>query len=723
MVDTDYTGLQGCNQASNNPGLSLDGTMVDFESFCTDIVPPSMTASGTQVYARRMAPSPSVPAVPDPAPQLVSMNDTGTGAGNGNAQICPGTDPPYCGSSTNPGVTMSADGTAITFFSGSSDIAPVPNPPPPNFGTVNVFVRYPDAPGGGKTVNLTANVLGQNGDGDSSDPVISADGGSVAFVSLADDLIGIGSDTNNADDVFESDIHNSFSMSPVTVVNENDGNATITVTRSGNDGTSDSVEVTSGDGSTPALPTLPPQITNPANSNAVAPGDYTAIDKTLTFPPGATTKTFTVPIVDEHVTQDSKLFHVSLSSSTGAGASLLPGPASEAYVVILYNDGAPQGWSVSTDQQPPASAQVGDTVTVQAKITVGAGPSGLSVASLASGAGTSGLDQVAFADPTPFTVPAGTSQDVTATARVVAVPGTAGTKLEVAVDGTLGTTESVQSTDSNVIASTDAVTATLSGAPATVGLSGQITYQLNLANGSDTAAQVDVPAGGFVVPTGSTLVSQVAGATVVAAHSSTDYQLTVAVAGTDADGATIAQAPSGVSYGMSAVALANRPVPVTPETSTVQAPVLSVSAHTLTNVHGGALEPNDAVAVSETVTNTGSASAAATVTDTLTNLASPTSIEVDGVACGACTSTGSSVTAPVGTLAAGGSHVLTFTATVPASPVGTTASSSAVVTFLPGDDWHVAHGRRCGQSDYWLVELAELAAGHNPAAAGVGRGG
>jgi hypothetical protein len=48
MVDTDFTGLLGCNSASNNPGISRSGDTVVFESFCSDIAPPT-SASTTQV--------------------------------------------------------------------------------------------------------------------------------------------------------------------------------------------------------------------------------------------------------------------------------------------------------------------------------------------------------------------------------------------------------------------------------------------------------------------------------------------------------------------------------------------------------------------------------------------------------------------------------------------------------------------------------------------------
>ena len=45
-----------------------------------------------------------------------------------------------------------------------------------------------------------------------------------------------------------------------------------------------------------------------------------------------------MPIVDDNIAESPELFHVSLSSAKGAGTTALPGPLSEAYVVILDND-------------------------------------------------------------------------------------------------------------------------------------------------------------------------------------------------------------------------------------------------------------------------------------------------------------------------------------------------------------------------------------------------
>jgi hypothetical protein len=55
-----------------------------------------------------------------------------------------------------------------------------------------------------------------------------------------------------------------------------------------------------------------------ANGTATAPGDYTAVNGTLTFAPGETTKPVPVPIQDDSVNEPDETFAVNLSAATGA---------------------------------------------------------------------------------------------------------------------------------------------------------------------------------------------------------------------------------------------------------------------------------------------------------------------------------------------------------------------------------------------------------------------
>jgi hypothetical protein len=55
-----------------------------------------------------------------------------------------------------------------------------------------------------------------------------------------------------------------------------------------------------------------------ANGTAVAPGDYTTTTGTLTFAPGTTTQSITVPVVGDAIFEGNETFQVTLSGATVA---------------------------------------------------------------------------------------------------------------------------------------------------------------------------------------------------------------------------------------------------------------------------------------------------------------------------------------------------------------------------------------------------------------------
>jgi subtilisin family serine protease len=101
---------------------------------------------------------------------------------------------------------------------------------------------------------------------------------------------------------------------------ENAGVATITVVRSG-------TNLASG-------VTVPFKT---ANGSAVAPADYTATAGTLTFGAGETSKTFTVPIINDTLLEGNKTFQVLLGTPGGGGVL---GSPSTATVTIVEDDTA-----------------------------------------------------------------------------------------------------------------------------------------------------------------------------------------------------------------------------------------------------------------------------------------------------------------------------------------------------------------------------------------------
>ena len=76
-----------------------------------------------------------------------------------------------------------------------------------------------------------------------------------------------------------------------------------------------------------------------SDGTAEAPGDYTAAvaDATLTFAPGETSKTVTVPIVDDDLDEPEETFRLVLQQPQGATLSV-----SEATGTIADNDAEPE---------------------------------------------------------------------------------------------------------------------------------------------------------------------------------------------------------------------------------------------------------------------------------------------------------------------------------------------------------------------------------------------
>src|SRR5205823_4623580 len=77
---------------------------------------------------------------------------------------------------------------------------------------------------------------------------------------------------------------------------------------------------------------------------AHAPGDYTASSGIFTFNPGETSKTFSVPVIDNLVFEGNKTVNLTLSNPTGAAL----GGQSTAVLTIIENDVPPTAYVVNT---------------------------------------------------------------------------------------------------------------------------------------------------------------------------------------------------------------------------------------------------------------------------------------------------------------------------------------------------------------------------------------
>jgi Tol biopolymer transport system component len=170
---------------SANPVISADGACVAFDSSVPDLVDNDTNGWSKDVFVRDLATG---------ITRLVSLNTNGTAGGN-----CDSREP-----------ALSSNGLAVAFLSRATDIGT-----PANTNQFDqVFVRDRAA---GVTHLVSVNRFGTGGgNAHAFQPVISADGRFVAFVTAASDLVA--NDTNGVWDVFVRDLtHNTTTLASVNI--------------------------------------------------------------------------------------------------------------------------------------------------------------------------------------------------------------------------------------------------------------------------------------------------------------------------------------------------------------------------------------------------------------------------------------------------------------------------------------------------------------------------
>ncbi len=164
-VSLSSAGEQG-NGDSYGPAISADGRYVAFTSYASDLVPGDTNGFG-DVFVRDLLTGTT---------RLVSANRAGTASANG-----------FSGNAV-----ISADGSHVAFESSATDLTANIT-----FGRGDVFERDLAT---GTTTLVSVTPTGTGGNGLSDSPVLSADGGTVAFTSYASNLAA--NDYNGTSDIF-----------------------------------------------------------------------------------------------------------------------------------------------------------------------------------------------------------------------------------------------------------------------------------------------------------------------------------------------------------------------------------------------------------------------------------------------------------------------------------------------------------------------------------------
>ncbi len=181
-----------------------------------------------------------------------------------------------------------------------------------------------------------------------------------------------------------------------------------------------------------------------ADGTATQPADYTNTAGTLTFTPGQTTRTITVPVIGETIPEANETFFVNLSGATNATISDNQGVGTITNddVPVTVSPGTLPNGTVATAYSQALSAS-GGVGPYSFSITAGALPAGLTLSSVGvlSGTPTAGGTfnfTVTATDSSPFPGPFSGSQAYTLTIAppTITLPATT------LADGNLGTSYS-----------------------------------------------------------------------------------------------------------------------------------------------------------------------------------------------------------------------------------------------------------------------------------------
>ena len=210
QVSVDSTGAEGIGGDSSSCSISGDGRYVAFVSDATNLLGVGNDTNGsTDVFVHdRDTDGDGIYDEPGAVSTVRVSVDSAGAEGNNNSNF----------------PSISGDGRYVAFESDATNLLGVGND---TNGSTDVFVHDRDTdedgqydePGEVSTVRVSVDSAGAEGNGNSNNPSISADGSSVTFESDATNLLGVGNDNNGAPDIFADDLQAGAGQ------NEGDGNS------------------------------------------------------------------------------------------------------------------------------------------------------------------------------------------------------------------------------------------------------------------------------------------------------------------------------------------------------------------------------------------------------------------------------------------------------------------------------------------------------------------
>ena len=324
LVSIDVTGARTGLGTSSAPSISNDGRFVAFTSAANDLVATDTNNGllGSDVFVRDLQAGTT---------ELVSINNAGTDSGN---------------NPTSGPAKITSDGRYVLFISAARNLTSLNK----LASTTDLYLRdlITDS-----TKLISINRFGTDGGGaNPPDYSMSSDNSTIAWESQSGTLVS--NDNNGLRDIY-------VFAPPRPGLSVND----VTITE-GDTGTKDAVfTITLTNG--PQTPVTATAIV--FSGTAGVPEDIQAISQPLTFNPGETTKTVTVPVVGDLIYEGSETFTLELRDVVGSSVA----------------DGVGVGTIVENDPIPSLSVNditivEGDSGTKDAVFTVTlSGPSAFQV--------------------------------------------------------------------------------------------------------------------------------------------------------------------------------------------------------------------------------------------------------------------------------------------------------------------------------------------------------